>query len=181
MAGAAAIDVARSAFLEQFCWRDGHADVWASFADARTLRVLVEGLAAPWLGRGVTRVVGLESRGFLLGGAVAVQLGVGFVAVRKPGGLLPGTKLTTKARADYRGLSHELRMQAVLSPDDVVLLVDDWAERGSQAAAVRELIELSGATFAGLSILVDQLEDTVRVRLGRVTSLVKAAELGDSS
>lgn len=173
------VEAGRSAFLDRFGWRGGHADVWASFSDATTLQALVDALAAPWSGRGITHVAGIESRGFLLGGAVAVRLGAGFVAVRKPGGLLPGPKLTVTSQPDYRGSSHELRMQAVLGCQDVVLMVDDWAERGSQAAAVRELTRLSGATFAGLSLLVDQLEDPVRAQFGRVTSLVTAAELGD--
>jgi len=70
-------------------------------------------------------------------------------------------------------------MQAVLHRDDVVLLVDDWAERGSQAIAARKLVEKCGAYFAGVSILVDQLDDEVKTKLGRVTSLVRASELGD--
>ncbi len=154
--------------------------MWASFADAATLQALIEGLAAPWHDRGITKVLGIESRGFLLGGAVAVRLKAGFVAIRKPGGLLPGPKLLTGAQPDYRGLAHELRMQAVLGPGDVVLLVDDWAERGSQAMASRELTELGGASFAGLSVIVDQLDDQMRIRLGHVTSLVRAVELGEA-
>ena len=59
---------------------------------------------------------------------------------------------------DYRSRSHLLRMQAF---------------------AARELVEMCGAHFAGVSILVDQLEDEVRAKLGRVTSLVFASELGD--
>jgi len=104
---------------------------------------------------------------------------VGFVAVRKTEGLLPGPKLMTAAEEDYRGRRHELRMQAVLRADDRVLLVDDWAERGSQARAARHLVEACGATFAGVSLLVDQLDTQARMALGRVTALATADELGD--
>jgi adenine phosphoribosyltransferase len=80
----------------------------------------------------------IGSRGFLLGTATAVSLAVGFVAVRKAAGLFPGPKVTVQAAEDYRALSHRMRMQAVLDRRDRVLLVDDRAERGSQADADRE-------------------------------------------
>jgi adenine phosphoribosyltransferase len=175
----AEVTPARDALLEHFRWHGGHADVWRVFADGEALGAVVAGLVEPWRDRGVTRVVGVESRGFLLGAAAAVSLGVGFVAVRKADGLFPGEKVTTEAEADYRGRRHRLRMQAVLTPRDRVLLVDDWAERGSQARAVRRLVESGGATFLGASLLVDQLEPAARAALGRVTALVDAAELGD--
>jgi adenine phosphoribosyltransferase len=60
-----------------------------------------------------------------------------------------------------------------------VLLVDDWAERGSQAEAAAELVRRQGAELLGLALVVDELPDAVRARLGRVTSLVTRAELGD--
>ena len=70
-------------------------------------------------------------------------------------------------------------MQRTLTADDTVLFVDDWAEKGAQALAVKTLVSPSHATWAGISILVDQLEASTRERLGRVTSLVTADELGD--
>lgn len=173
------VRVARAALLDEFRWDTGHADIWRVFTNAAALTAVVAGLAEPWRDAGITQVLGVESRGFLLGAAVAVNLGVGFQAVRKTDGMLPGQKLSVLSAPDYRGRQHQLRMQHVLGPDDVTLLVDDWAERGSQAHAVRELIEMSGARFAGASVLVDQLEDDVRAALGRVTSLVRATELGD--
>ena len=172
-----AVHLAREALLAEFRWEGGHADVWRVFRNGSALSAVVSGLAEPWRDAGVTQVLGIESRGFLLGGAVAVALGTGFQAVRKSDGMLPGPKLSGRTEPDYRSRRHELRMQDVLGPDDVVLLVDDWAERGSQAQAVRALVERSGARFAGVSVLVDQLEDAVRERLGHVTSLVRAHEL----
>jgi adenine/guanine phosphoribosyltransferase-like PRPP-binding protein len=173
------VSVAREALLSKFTWRDGHADVWQVFADGPSLAAVVAGLAAPWQDAGITKVIGIESRGFLLGGAVALRLGAGFQAVRKVGGLLPGSKLTVTCAPDYRGTSHHLRMQDVLDTDDIVLLVDDWAERGSQAVGVRQLVEWSGSSFVGISLMVDQLDDQTRAELGRVTALVTADELGD--
>jgi adenine phosphoribosyltransferase len=171
--------VAREALLSKFTWRDGHADVWRVFADGSALAAVVAGLAAPWQDAGITKVIGIESRGFLLGGAVALRLGVGFQAVRKVAGLLPGSKLTVTCAPDYRGTSHELRMQDVLDANDIALLVDDWAERGSQAVGVRHLVESSGSSFGGVSLMVDQLDRKTRAELGKVTALVTADELGD--
>lgn len=169
---------ARTAVLRHFQWEGGHADVWRVFADAEGLRSVVEGLVAPWTTSGVTRVAGIESRGFLLGGACAVALDVGFVAIRKGRGFLPGPKVTAWSDEDYRLQRHNLCMQRVVGPPDRVLLVDDWAERGSQARAAGQLIDACGATFVGVSIIVDQLSSDVRAGLGRVTSIVAADELG---
>lgn len=164
---------ARTALLDHFRWRAGHADVWPVFADAEAFAAVVAGLTEPWRDQRVTRVLGIESRGFLLGAAAALSLGVGFVAVRKATGLLPGPKVEMDANEDYRGQRHRLRMQPVLDAGDRVLLIDDWAESGSQARVARQLVELCGATFLGASVLVDQLSTEARSALVRVTFLVR--------
>lgn len=175
---AVSVSTARREFLHHFSWRSGHADVWPVFAHPTAFAAIVEGLVEPWRTSGVTKVLGIESRGFLLGGAAALRLGTGFVAVRKGGGLLPGPKVTVEAPPDYRGIRHILRMQNTLTSVDRVLLVDDWAGRGSQALAARHLVKATGAEFLGASLLVDQLSTDVRATLGDVTSLVTADELG---
>jgi adenine phosphoribosyltransferase len=138
----------------------------------------VAGLVAPWRSQGISKVCGIESRGFILGGAVASVLGVGFVAIRKPGNLFPGPKHEVEAAPDYRGTRHILRIQQrSVQANDRVLLVDDWIECGSQAAATRDLIEACGAVLIGVTVLVDQREDDDRVRLPRVTSILNARDL----
>lgn len=174
------VEAARTALLNRFAWTDGHADVWRVFADPVAFSSVVNGLVDPWRDAGVTHVLGIESRGFLLGGAASLSLGVGFVAVRKSTGLLPGPTVTAQADADYRGYRYTLRMQPILTPLDAVLLVDDWAERGSQARAARHLVQACGARFVGISVMVDQLAAGIRADLGRVTALVRADELGSS-
>lgn len=168
-------DDGRRAVPAAFRWVDGHGDLWAVLGDGRALAAVVAGLAAPWAGAGVTHVAGLEARGFAVGAPTALALGAGFVPVRK----LPGPTVGGTTAADYRGLRHELHVQAVLGPGDRVLLVDDWAERGSQAEAAAELVRRQGADVVGLALVVDELPDDVRARLGRVTALVTRAELGD--
>lgn len=175
-------EAARRSVLDHFTWVGGHADVWSVFADAGALSVVVEALAEPFAGAGISAVAGVESRGFLLGGATAVRLGVGFAAVRKADGLFPGAKVTRTAGRDYRGRSHPLRLlRASLRPGDRVLLVDDWVETGSQALAVRELVAACGAELVGLSVIVDQLPDRLpdrlRTALGAVRCVLRADEL----
>ena len=78
---------ARDLVLEHFTWLGGHADVWAVFRDGEALEAVVKALAEPFRDAGITAVCGVESRGFLLGAAVAVELGAGIVPVRKGEGL----------------------------------------------------------------------------------------------
>jgi adenine phosphoribosyltransferase len=173
---------ARSQVLSCFRWVDGHADVWRIFHDADVFAAVVEQIASTVTTAAATKVAGIESRGFILGGAVALRAGVGFVPIRKQAGLFPGPKITVTAAADYRGLAHELRAQrSSLAATDRVVLVDDWAELGSQAAAARQLIEECGATWAGLSVVVDQLSDERREALSPVSHIVTADELGASA
>jgi adenine phosphoribosyltransferase len=169
---------ARDLVLEQFRWVGGHADVWAVFRDAATLAAVVRALVEPFRETGATAVCGIESRGFLLGGAAAVELGVGFVPVRKGGGLFPGEKVVRRAEEDYRGVGHTLRMQrGSLGAGDRVVLVDDWIETGSQAAAVRDMIEECGSRWLGCAVIVDQLADARRAGLAPVRGLLSAADL----
>jgi adenine phosphoribosyltransferase len=64
-----------------------------------------------------------------------------------------------------------------LTAEDRVLLVDDWVERGSQASATRHLVEDCGASLVGLSVMVDQLDSSLRSTLPTITSIVRASEL----
>jgi adenine phosphoribosyltransferase len=173
-------DSVRGVVLERFRWVGGHADLWPVFRDGPTLKAVVRGLVEPLRGMGVTAVCGIESRGFLLGGAPAVELGVGFVPVRKAGGMFPGEKLVGETAPDYRGIRQTLRIQrASIAAGDRVLLVDDWIETGSQASAVQALIERAGAELVGCAVVVDELPDGSRAGLAKVHSLVSGEELPD--
>jgi adenine phosphoribosyltransferase len=170
---------AREAVLAAFRWVDGHADVWRLFHDPHVLNAIVDHLAAAVADVSATKVAGIESRGFILGGAVAARAGVGFAPIRKEAGLLPGAKVSARAAADYRGIEHVLRMQRQsLGAVDRVLLVDDWAEMGSQALTARRLFEDCGAVWAGIALVVDQLAPATRAGLEPVTRIVTATDLG---
>ncbi len=155
-------------------------DVWAVFEDAALFGAVVDALAGGLEPLEPRSIVAVESRGFLLGGAVAAQLGVGFVAVRKPGAMFPGEKHTVTTAPDYRGNRTELRMLVRSMGDgDRVAMVDDWIEVGAQALAVRELVEARGASFLGLATMVDQASEAVRDAVPVLVSLVDADTLPD--
>ena len=170
--------VVRDIVLDRFRWVDGHADVWRVFRDPIALQAVVVGLAAPFRLAGITAVAGIESRGFLLGAAVAIELRVGFVAIRKSGAIFPGAKARALTAPDYRGKRTQLFAQrAAISADDQILLVDDWIETGSQACAAAELIAACGGRLVGVSVIVDQLNGVARAALPPVHSIVKSEEL----
>jgi adenine phosphoribosyltransferase len=157
---------------------DGHSDTIGLFADPAFLRRAGAALAAPYRDAAVGKVAGIEARGFVLATAVALELGAGFVAVRKPGSVHPGPKLELRGPRDWRGLETVLRVQRhVIDPGDHVLVVDDWAETGSKATTTRRLVEECGGAYVGLSLLVDQLTDAVREQLAPVSTVAFAAEL----
>ena len=168
-------------FLARFRWIDGHADMLGLLVDAAFLSGAIDALAAPFRDQGITKVSAVEARGFPLGAGVALQLGAGFVAVRKSGSIHPGPKAERTTDADWRGQRNVLRVQqSALALDDLVLLVDDWAETGSQATIAKGLIEECGASYAGLSLLVDQLPEDKREALAPVHTVVWGEELPPS-
>jgi len=160
-------------FVQRFRWIDGHADMLSLFTDGAFLRRTAEALASPFKSARVTKVAGVEARGFILGTAVSLQLDAGFVAIRKHGAIHPGPKATVRATPDWRGNQPELALQRqAITTNDQVLLVDDWIETGSQALAARQLIEECGGTWTGLSVLVDQSKPAKGQDLDPVASVV---------
>ena len=148
------------------------------FADAAFLQLAAAEVAAPFRNERITKVAGVEARGFVLATAVALELGVGFVAIRKPGSIHPGPKEELRSQPDWRGHENVLRLQRhVISRGDAVLIVDDWAETGSVALTARRLIERCGGRYVGLSLLVDQLEPDVRAALAPLAAAALAEEV----
>jgi adenine phosphoribosyltransferase len=157
---------------------DGHSDTIGLFADPGFLARAGAAVALPFRDAGARKVAGIEARGFVLATAVALELGAGLIAVRKPGSIHPGPKAEQTAPPDWRGLETVLRMQRhAIEPGDGVLLVDDWAETGSKALTARRLIEDCGGRYLGLSLLVDQLSDEMREELAPLAAVAFADEL----
>ncbi len=157
---------------------DGIGDMWKVFNDAELFGALAIHLALPFQDASVTKVAGVEARGFVLGAAVATVLGAGFVGIRKPGGLYPGPSFERRTPPDYRGNEFVLRLQqSALQQGDRVILVDDWFQTGGQASAAVELLKESGAAYLGSSIVVDWLTADMRERLAPVYSVVDRTTL----
>lgn len=152
---------------------EGIGDMWTVFQDGDLFAGVIEALARPYRDAGVTKVVGIEARGFVLGAAVANTLGAGFVGIRKPGGLYPGETFEGQTPPDYRGNEFVLRLQKnALSPTDRVILVDDWFETGGQAGVAVVLIAESEAKYLGASVVVDWMSNATRERLSPVHSIL---------
>ncbi len=128
-------------------------DVTTLFADARGFRMAIDQLLHPYAGMRIDKVVGLEARGFILGGAIAHQLTVGFVPIRKKG-KLPGTTISQDYKLEYGEAIMEIHDDA-LQPGEKVLLVDDLLATGGTAEAGIKLIERLGAEIVGCAFVID--------------------------
>ncbi len=140
-------------------------DITPLLADRDAFRTAVNGLAAPFGDSGIDLVVAMESRGFMLGGAVAYQLNAGFIPVRKAG-KLPAETLSLPYALEYGEAVLEIHADAVAGGQRV-LIVDDLLATGGTAAATIQLVEQLGGVIAGLAFLVELAE------------LGGAAELGE--
>jgi adenine phosphoribosyltransferase len=128
-------------------------DVTTLFNDPRGFRMAIDLLLHPYAGMDIDRVVGLEARGFILGGAVAHQLAVGFVPIRKKG-KLPHDRIEQDYTLEYGTATVEVHTDAI-QPGETVLIVDDLLATGGTAEAGIKLIERLGGKVAGCAFVVD--------------------------
>lgn len=148
-------------------------DVTTLLGDAGAFRAAVDALVYPHAGAKIDKVAGIEARGFILGGAVAHQLSVGFVPVRKKG-KLPHDTLSQPYELEYGVDEVEIHADAV-KPGERVLIVDDLIATGGTAEAATLLLRKAGAEVIGASFVID-LPDLGGAR--RLDALgVKAASL----
>lgn len=128
-------------------------DITPLLADAEGFSAAVKALAEPFRGLGVTKVVGAEARGFMVGAPVARELGAGFVPARKPG-KLPRETVGQEYDLEYGTATLQLHADA-LGPDDKVLIVDDLIATGGTMVAQIKLIESLGAELVGIGCLME--------------------------
>ncbi len=147
-------------------------DITPVLADPALFRGAIDELAAPWRGQPVTRVVGIESRGFLFAAPLALALGAGLVIVRKPG-KLPWQTIREAYALEYGENALELHVDAV-GPGERVLIVDDVLATGGTADAVGRLVARQGAELVSFSFLVELsfLHGARRLGPERVHSLI---------
>jgi adenine phosphoribosyltransferase len=128
-------------------------DITTLLQDPVGLRAAVDGLSTPFVGQGIELVVGIESRGFILGSVVADRIGAGFSPVRKPGKL---PSKTTKCTYDleYGTDSLEIHDDAV-KKGQRVLIVDDLLATGGTARATGQLVKQLGGDVVSFSFLIE--------------------------
>ena len=149
-------------------------DITTLLGNPRAFRAAVDALVRPHCGAKIDGVAGLEARGFILGGAVAHQLGVGFIPVRKKG-KLPFTTMGEDYALEYGTDRVEIHTDAIRQGERV-LLIDDLIATGGTAMAGIRLLERAGANVIGCSFVIDLPElggaDKLRAHGMTVASLV---------
>ena len=128
-------------------------DITTLLQNPAGFRRAVDELVQPFAGNHISSVAGIEARGFILGGAVAHQLSVGFVAVRKKG-KLPWQTMSQTYQLEYGTDEIEIHIDSVASGDRV-LIVDDLIATGGTACAAVQLVRQAGAEVVGASFVID--------------------------
>ncbi|MFT7371217.1 MAG: adenine phosphoribosyltransferase [Alteromonas macleodii] len=128
-------------------------DVTTLFANPRGFRIAVDQLLHPYAGEDIDVVVGLEARGFILGGAIAHQLGKGFVPIRKKG-KLPSATIEQSYTLEYGEAVMEIHNNAI-DAGAKVLMVDDLLATGGTAEAGIKLLEKLGGNIVGCAFVID--------------------------
>jgi len=128
-------------------------DITTLLRDREGFKATIEALAAPFEGRNIDVVVGVESRGFILGGAVADRLAAGFAPVRKKG-KLPSRTVRETYDLEYGTDCLEIHSDAV-EPGQHVLIIDDVLATGGTAAATTALVRKLGGSVQSLAFLVE--------------------------
>jgi adenine phosphoribosyltransferase len=148
-------------------------DITPLLADAEGFAAATDGMAQPFADAGITHVIAIESRGFILGGPVARRLGVGFVPVRKPG-KLPAETRREEYELEYGTDALEIHADAC-GEGARVLIVDDVLATGGTALATCKLVEQIGAEVVGLSFLIalDFLPGAAALATRRFTAITR--------
>lgn len=152
-------------------------DVTTIFKDPGCFEDVVGSICEIYKDKGITKVAGIESRGFITGAAVASRLGAGFIPIRKPG-KLPAETVSESYTKEYGTDTIEMHKDAI-GPDDVVLIHDDiLATRGTAAAAVR-LVEQFKPARIYANFIIDIIDcprtDTIPEDV-EVTTLLQLGE-----
>ncbi len=130
-------------------------DITTLLRDPQGFKITVDLLSTPYIGQGIDAVIGIESRGFILGGAVAERIGAGFIPIRKPG-KLPAKAIKETYDLEYGTDALEIHEDAV-QKGQRVLIVDDVLATGGTAAAAGQLVKTLGGDLYGMAFLIELL------------------------
>ena len=128
-------------------------DITTLLKDPAGLRMLVDGLAEQYANQKIDKVAGIEARGFIIGAALAYQLGVGFVPIRKSG-KLPAQTVGHDYLLEYGSDRLEIHTDAI-EPNEQILLVDDLIATGGTAEAAVALIQKLGGVVMGCGFVIN--------------------------
>lgn len=128
-------------------------DVTTLFKSAECLQALIDELYEMYKDKGITKVVGIESRGFILGAALAARLGAGFIMARKPG-KLPAEVIEETYAKEYGTDTIQIHKDAI-DENDVVLLHDDLLATGGTMAATHRLVQRCGVKKAYVNFVIE--------------------------
>ncbi len=128
-------------------------DITTLLKEPEGLKATIDSLATPYAGAGIDLVIGIESRGFILGSAVAERIGAGFIPVRKPG-KLPAKAIKEIYELEYGKDALEIHADAI-DKGQRVLIVDDVLATGGTAAAATQLVKKLGGDLQGLAFLIE--------------------------
>jgi len=153
-------------------------DITMLLGDRAAFTAAVSALAEPYLGSRVEIVAGVESRGFILGGAVADRLGAGFVPIRKEG-RLPSTRISQSYSLEYGEAVVEMHADAI-RPGERVLIVDDLLATGGTAGAAAALVDRLGGDIVGFAFLIELsgLEGSIALGERPYTALLRMKTAG---
>lgn len=128
-------------------------DVTTLFKNAECLQSMLDDLYDKYKDKGITKVIGIESRGFILGGALAARLNAGFIMARKPG-KLPAEVIEETYAKEYGTDTIQIHKDAI-APDDAVLLHDDLLATGGTMAAAYRLVKKCGVEKAYINFVIE--------------------------
>ena len=140
-------------------------DITTLLRDPHGFKAAIDMLVTPYQGQGIDTVVGIESRGFILGAAVAERLGAGFVPIRKPG-KLPAKAIKETYDLEYGKDALEIHEDAI-ERGQRVLIVDDVLATGGTAAAAVQLVRKLGGELEGLAFLIELLVLDGKAKIAR--------------
>ncbi|MBO7603713.1 MAG: adenine phosphoribosyltransferase [Bacteroidales bacterium] len=131
-------------------------DVTTMFKNPEAFEEVISRICSLYADKGITKVAGIESRGFIAGAAVAARLGAGFVPIRKPG-KLPARTVSESYSKEYGTDTIEIHADAI-SPDDVVLIHDDILATGGTASAAVRLVKSFGPKAVYTNFIIDIID-----------------------
>ena len=148
-------------------------DITTLLGDAKSFQRMIDLLANRYIGEGITKVVGVEARGFIIGAALAYKLGAGIVLVRKPG-KLPSETLKKTYDLEYGTDTLEIHTDAI-KKGERVLIADDLLATGGTMAAVVDMVSGMGAEIFECCFMAELefLEGSKKLPAGKVFSLLK--------